>query len=383
MQHSSFAPGLGGPLATQAAKCWHMLAFYIQPSPPFIRATAFWQGASADTLDKSCHKPGQEAQLPNPMLISLGNPWMPKCTAQLHSLNLVNRMCLSKSDFDVQSVGYKSAQSPTNWESIHGKVPSILCWLSPSLSIALDDSCITQNAKSKIVNCGYKKLVQIFLLQNVIEKNKEFAANTITMSSGLRPMQNGLKFEMFQNDFDVCVNFRCVGWCHHKMAINLYIYIYKEQAHTHTYWHTVTMQNFMWGSHLLSRFFWLVKCPKSSTKHIWNANKIILTLRAWQRSNSIVYQHRDRSLKSNQVKLLEYEMPGFCQNDTFSPCLDVAAACIRVSGHIWSIWRCSNTSFFKRYFLRPKGTTRTAWNAGFWIFGICIPLCIKRGGRIL
>ena len=77
---------------------------------------------------------------------------MPKCTAQLHSLNLVNRMCLSKSDFDDQSVGYKSAQSPTNWESIHGKVPSILCWLSPSLSIALDDSCITQNAKSKIMD---------------------------------------------------------------------------------------------------------------------------------------------------------------------------------------------------------------------------------------
>ena len=199
------------------------------------------------------------------------------------------------------------------------------------------------------------------------------------MSSGLRPMQNGLKFEMFQTDFDVCVNFRCVGLCRHKMAINLYICI--EQAHT--YWRTVTMQNIMWGSHLLSRFFWLVKCPKSSTKHILNANKIILTLRAGQRSNSIVYQHRDRSLKSNQVKLLEYEMPGFCQNDTLSPCLDVAAACIRVSGHIWSIWRCSNTAFFKRYFLRPKGTKRTAWNAGFWSFGICIPLCIKRGGRIL
>ena len=118
----------------------------------FHSGNRFLAGGSADTLDKSCHKPGQEAQLPNPMSISLGNPWMPKCTAQLHSLNLVNRMCLSKSDFDVQSVGYKSAQSPTNWESIHGKVPSILCWLSPSLSIALDDSCITQNAKSKIMD---------------------------------------------------------------------------------------------------------------------------------------------------------------------------------------------------------------------------------------
>ena len=61
----------------------------------------------------------------------------------------------------------------------------------------------------------------------------------------------------------------------------------------------------MWGNHLLSRFFWLAKCPKSSTKQILNANGEILTLRAWQRSNSIVYQHKDRSFKSNQVKLLE------------------------------------------------------------------------------
>ena len=30
--------------------------------------------------------PGQEAQLPNPMSISFGNPWMPKCTAQLNCL---------------------------------------------------------------------------------------------------------------------------------------------------------------------------------------------------------------------------------------------------------------------------------------------------------
>ena len=61
----------------------------------------------------------------------------------------------------------------------------------------------------------------------------------------------------------------------------------------------------MWANHLLSRFFWLVKCPKSSTKQILNGNCIILTLRAWQRSNSIVYQHKDRLFKSNQVKLLE------------------------------------------------------------------------------
>ena len=38
-----------------------------------------------------------------------------KCTAQLPSLNLVNRMFFSNSDFEVQSADYNSAQSPTNW----------------------------------------------------------------------------------------------------------------------------------------------------------------------------------------------------------------------------------------------------------------------------
>ena len=98
---------------------------------------------SADTLDKS-----QEAQLPNPRSISLGNPWLPKWTAQLPSLNLVNRMCLSNADFEVQSAGYNSAQSPTNWESIHSKDPSILCRLSSRLSIALSD----ESPKGEIQN---------------------------------------------------------------------------------------------------------------------------------------------------------------------------------------------------------------------------------------
>ena len=141
-------------LTTQeVAMCWHMLAFYIQPFPPFIRAMALCQGArgwkrgflSADTLDKS-----QEAPLPNPRSISLGNLWLPKCTAQLPSLNLVNRMYLSNSDFDIQSAGYNSAQSPTNWESFHGKDPSILCRLSSRLSIALDD----KDPKGEIQDCG-------------------------------------------------------------------------------------------------------------------------------------------------------------------------------------------------------------------------------------
>ena len=127
--------------ADYAGICWHMLPFWVQPSPPFTRAMALCHvrgcGAErvacpADTLDKSRHKPGQEGQLPNPRSISLA-----KCAAQLPSLNLVNKLCLSNSDADVQSVGYNSAQSPTNWQLIHGKDPSILCWLPSRLSIAL------------------------------------------------------------------------------------------------------------------------------------------------------------------------------------------------------------------------------------------------------
>ena len=189
-------------LTTQeVAICWHMLAFYIQPSPPFIRAMALCQcraervACSADTLDKSRHKPRQETQLPNPRSISLGNPRLPKCTVPLLSLNLA-----SNSDFKVQSAGYNSAQSPTNWESIRGKDPSILCRLSSRLSIAPDD-------KIKMWNPRLYMSCKI---------------HTITISSGPRPMQNGLKYEMFQTDFDVCVNFRCNRWCHYKMVSYLH-----------------------------------------------------------------------------------------------------------------------------------------------------------------
>ena len=70
--------------------------------------------------------------------------------ARFNCLLWIYRMCLSNSDIDIQSVGYNSAQSPTNWESIHGKDPSILCRLSSRLSIALDD----KNPKCEIQACG-------------------------------------------------------------------------------------------------------------------------------------------------------------------------------------------------------------------------------------
>ena len=75
-------------------------------------------------------------------------------------LCIVNRMFFSNSDIEVQSAGYNSAQSPTNWASIHGKDPGFLCRASSRLSIALDDK--TQNAKSKIVRWR-EKLITIIM----------------------------------------------------------------------------------------------------------------------------------------------------------------------------------------------------------------------------
>ena len=109
--------------AQNVGVCRHTLQFYLTQAMVFCHVRgcgAEKVACPADTLNKSRHKPGQQG--PNGRSISLA-----KRTAQLPSLNLVNRMCLFNSDIDVQSVGYKSAQSPTNWEFIHGKDPSILC----------------------------------------------------------------------------------------------------------------------------------------------------------------------------------------------------------------------------------------------------------------
>ena len=76
--------------------------------------------------------------------------------ARLHYLvwiEFVDGMCRSNSDFEVQSAGYNPAQSPTNWQSIHGKDPSILCRQGPPrLSIGLDD----KNPKCGIQDCGLR-----------------------------------------------------------------------------------------------------------------------------------------------------------------------------------------------------------------------------------
>ena len=132
-----------------------------------------------------------------------------KCTAQLPSLNLVNRMCFSNSDFEVQSAGYNSAQSPKNWESIHGKDPSILCRASSRLPIALDDK--TQNAKSKIVR-WHEKFMTIFMQCVCVCVNLESC------------LSQNIEYEMFLPDIDVCLNFTCIRWHHHISNIVWYWY---------------------------------------------------------------------------------------------------------------------------------------------------------------
>ena len=148
-----------------------------------------------------------------------------KCTVQLPSLNLVNRMCLSNSDFEVQSAGYNSAQSPTNWESIHGKDPSILCRASSRLPIALDDK--TQNAKSKIVR-WHEKFITIFMqcvCVCVCVKLGELAISTLQVLRGQGScLSKNIEYEMFLPDIDVCLNFTCIRWHHHISNIVWYWY---------------------------------------------------------------------------------------------------------------------------------------------------------------
>ena len=140
-------------------------------------------------------------------------------TAQLPSLNLVNRMCLSNSDFDVQSVGYKSAQSPTNWESIHGKDPSILCWLSSRLSMALSN----ENPKGRNPRlCIDKKKLVIIMFMQCMWNLENWPSIHYKYNFGVTeaPVCLKSKYKMFQPDLDVCVNFTCVRRHHHMSNDN-------------------------------------------------------------------------------------------------------------------------------------------------------------------
>ena len=229
--------------------CWHMLPFCLQPSPPFTRAMALCHvrgcGAERDTLDKSRHKPGQQGQLPNPRSISLGTLWLAKCAAQLPSLNLLNRLCLSNSDADVQSVGYNSAQSPTNWQLFHGKDPSILCWLSSRLSIALWWKPKRRNPSFCI---DKKKLITIFM-QYVCVKFGELPINTLQV---LRDQGSCLS---------KILNMRC------SSLILMPEFHLCQVTSPHIQYCIILILM----KPLVSGFVWLVKCPNQCTKNIFDA----------------------------------------------------------------------------------------------------------------
>ena len=113
------------------------------------RFTRFWHLMTSDIMNQTSEVL-TDARILTHWTQHTGPSPRSKCTAQLPSLNLVNRMCFSNSDFEVQSAGYNSAQSPTNWEPIRGKDPSIFCPPPWRLSIALDD----ENPNCEIQNCG-------------------------------------------------------------------------------------------------------------------------------------------------------------------------------------------------------------------------------------
>ena len=168
-------------------------------------------------------------------------------------------MCLSNSDVEVQSAGYTSAQSPTNWESIHGKDLSSLRRPSSRLSIALDD----KNTKCDIQDCGLtEQTCTNFLMTNFLIFYRNFVINTITICLGPRPMQNGLKYGMFQTDFDVCANFSCVRWCHHKTVLYLAHIHCRNVQYTNIHMYDyVYIYVSIWGKPPSFKISWLVKCP--------------------------------------------------------------------------------------------------------------------------
>ena len=133
------------------------------------------------------------------------------------------------SKFNLQAIVLRKV--PQTGNQSMARTPAFFAGKDPRAS-PLVSMIKTQNAESKIVGWDLK-LVRILLTQ-FFSEFKEFVTNTITMSSGPKPMQNCLKYEMFQTDFDVCVNFRCVRWCHHKTVYLRLIYC-RRVKYNHIY----------------------------------------------------------------------------------------------------------------------------------------------------
>ena len=191
----------------------------------------------------------------------------------------------------------------------------------------------TQNAKSKIVN-WHAKLVRIFLIQNVFQRFKEIC---------------------YQHDY-ICLqslwdkglcktawNMRCVRWCHYKTVFYLtHIEIFKYKLTIYNIYTYIYLDG---ENTFFQYFFWLVKCPKSSTKQILNANGKILRLQTWQRSNSIVHQPSFLQIKSTKADRNDMN---WCEDTNSSPkwYLESLSWCFfsgllpRVSDHVFSTTWC-------------------------------------------
>ena len=128
-------------------------------------------------------------------------------------------------------------------------------------------------------------------------------------------MQNGLKYEMFQTDLDLCVNFRCVRCCHHKMVLDLHIlyttYIYCMYKCKNIYRH-------MYGNHLLSRIFWILAGKVSKLIHQtdpkckwYSSNAASLTKIEQYRSSAQGSFLQIKSSKPARNDMKWYEMQGF------------------------------------------------------------------------
>ena len=125
-------------------------------------------------------------------------------------------------------------------------------------------------------------------------------------------MQSGLKYEMFQTDLDLCVNFRCVRCCHHKMVLDLHIWyttyiycMYKCEKITDICREPLSFKNFLAGK--VSKLI-----HQTDPKCKWyNSNAASLTKVEQYPSSAKGSLPQIKSSKAARNHMKWYEMQGF------------------------------------------------------------------------
>ena len=149
-------------------------------------------------------------------------------------------------------------------------------------------------------------------------------------------MQNDLKYEMFQTYFGVCVNLRCVRWCHYKTVVYLtHIYCRNANDNIHPY-----MYENRFGETTFFQYFsgwWNVQNHPPNRSEA--ANGKILRPQTWQRSNSIVYQPSFLQIKSTKADRNDMN---WCEYMNSSPkwYLESPSWCFFNGRKHKSIWSC-------------------------------------------